>query len=80
GVVGITTAAGASSAFDLGRLGQVLTFGVESLRGEPYGSTVTAVTDATVLVIGAADLARLAAREPALAEAIRRKVGMPPAP
>ena len=74
GVVDITTAQGRTVRFDLGRLGFASAFGTEGLLGTPYQATVTAAADMSLVAIRAADVAALATREPALADAIRRNL------
>jgi CRP-like cAMP-binding protein len=72
GAVAIGSAPGASRRFDLGGLGLAAGIGTEALLGEPYATTVTADSDATVLILRTGDLDALAGRDPVLGAALRQ--------
>jgi hypothetical protein len=74
GALSITPHRGKATTFDAGRMGLALTFGSEAPPGALHRATATAATDVTLLAIRPADLADLAAREPALAETLRRRM------
>jgi hypothetical protein len=74
GTVELASSSGEAARYDLTRLGMAACLGEESLRGATYGTTVSTASDATVLVVRESDLADLAAREPTIAEVVRRNL------
>jgi hypothetical protein len=74
GEVRLQTSQGFDGTFAPWKLGIALELQTSSLLGEPYGCTMTAETDVTVLVIRDVELEALALEKPALAAAVKRNV------
>lgn len=74
GEIRVQTSAGFDEAFDPWDMGVALDVESGSLLGEPYGYTVTAVTEVTALVIRRAAMDALDVERPALAAALKHNI------